>query len=65
MITIFLLFQLVAGQLHEVDAFVFSAQCEEAKAQLDAIIVQARKARPELPAITTFCKPVQVNPTNV
>jgi hypothetical protein len=65
MLTIYLLFQLVAGQLTEVDAFMDLAQCQASQAQLTAMVEHARSARPELPAVTSFCKPVKVSLSDV
>lgn len=61
MVTIFLLLQLVAGQLHEVDAFMTAEGCAEMKQYADSRLAAARAQRADLPAIAFECRPYKLS----
>lgn len=61
MLTIFLLFQLIAGKPVEVDAFMEREQCDGAKAALVVRVAQARAAGAPVPDGLSFaCQPITV-----
>jgi hypothetical protein len=60
-VTIYLLFQLVAGQLLEVDAFTTAEGCAEMKQFVDTRVAAARAQRADLPALATECRPFKIS----
>jgi hypothetical protein len=62
-IEIFLLWTLVAGEPHDVDAFTDRDQCIATMSHFEANLQRAREAKPELAAVTLVgCVPLQVLP---
>ena len=61
MIEIFLLWTLVAGEPHDVDAFTDRDQCIATMSHFEANLQRAREAKPELAAVSLLgCIPLKV-----
>jgi hypothetical protein len=61
MVTIFLLWTLVAGKAQDVDAFTSLDSCELSKAQAAGLLAQARPQHPELEKLEIVgCQPIKV-----
>lgn len=58
---VYLFWQFDGATIKEVDAFMSKEQCEDVKRQAEAVLAQARLARPELASFSfSRCEPVNV-----